>query len=67
MDLQSEMYIILTHPEVRSRESVAGGHVGAGCGVGVVSIDVGQQGGHVGRDPGTQVFTGQAVEVAAIK
>ena len=31
--------------------------------MGVVGIDVGQEGGHVGRHPGTQVLGGQAVEV----
>ena len=31
--------------------------------MGVVGVDVGQEGGHVGRDPGTQVLGGQAVEV----
>ena len=31
--------------------------------MGVVGVDVGQEGGHVGRHPGTQVLGGQAVEV----
>merc|ERR1719242_654992 len=53
----------LHFPEVRSRESVAGRHVGGGGGVGVVGVDVGQEGGHVGGHPGTQVLGGQTVEV----
>lgn len=35
--------------------------------MGVVSVDVSQQGRHVGRNPGAQVLGGQAIEMAAIR
>ena len=53
----------VAYPEVGCGESVAGGHVGAGGGVGVVGVDVGEQRGHVGRHPRAQVLGRQAVEV----
>jgi hypothetical protein len=45
-----------SYPKVGSGESVAGGDVGRGGGVGVVGIDVSQQGGHTGRHAGAQVL-----------
>ena len=59
----SNFYFLVTHPEVGGSKSVAGRHVGGGRGVGVVGVDVGEEGGHVGRHPGAQVLGGEAVEV----
>ena len=60
------MFFLRTYPKVGCCKSVAGRDVGASRGVGVVGIDVGQQGGHVGRHPGAQVLGRQAVEVTEI-
>lgn len=56
-----------TYPEVGRCESVRGGRRGRGGrgGVGEVSVDVGQQVAHHGRDAGAHVLSRQTGEVPA--
>lgn len=54
----------ITHAKVGRRKSVRGRDSGGGGGVGVEGVDVGQEGGHDGRNPRTQVLGGQAMEVS---
>lgn len=53
-----------TNPKVGSSKAVGGGHVGGGGGVGVESVDVGQQGAHHRRNARTHVFGRQAGKVS---
>lgn len=52
-----------TYPEIGSGKAVGGRDVGGGGGVGIVSVDVGQQGAHHCRHPRAHVFGGQASKV----
>ena len=60
-----EQFDELLLAEVGGGEPVASRHVGAGRGVGVVSVDIGQKGGHLGRHFGAQILSRQAVEMPA--
>lgn len=53
-----------TNPKVGGSKAVGGGHVGGGGGVGVESVDVGQQGAHHRRNARTHVLGRQAGEVS---
>lgn len=53
-----------THAKVGRSKSVRGRDSRGGGGVGVESIDVGEEGGHDGRNPRTQVLGRQAMEVS---
>lgn len=53
-----------TDPEVGGCEAVRGRHVGGGGGMRIVGIDVGEQGAHDSRHPGTHVLGGEAGKVA---
>lgn len=56
-----------TDPKVGGCEAVGGRHVGGGGGMCVIGIDVGKQGAHDGRYPGTHVLGGEAGKVAGGK
>lgn len=53
-----------TNPKVGGSKAVGRGHVGAGGGVGVEGVDVGQQGAHHRGNAGTHVLGRQAGEVS---
>lgn len=50
------IYGSITNPKIGSSKAVGGGHIGGGGCVGVESIDIGQQGTHHCRNPGTHVL-----------
>lgn len=52
-----------TNPKVGGSKAVGGGHIGGGGCVGVEGIDIGQQGAHHCRNPGTHVLRRQTGKV----
>lgn len=58
------VYDSYTNPKIWGSEAVRGGHVGGGGCVGVEGIDIGKQGAHHCRNPGTHVLRWQTGKVA---
>lgn len=56
-----------TYTEIGSRKPIAGGHGRGGSCMGIVGVDVSQQGAHHCWHSSAQVLGGEAVEVTGIK